>query len=57
MKKDVPENFTKLTGKHLWFAKFLKTPVLQNTPGPPPLAFLCNATKIGYCQQCLEKLR
>ena len=33
MKKDVLENFAKFTGKHLWFAKFSKTPFLQNTSG------------------------
>ena len=26
MKKGVHENFAKFTGKHLWFAKFSKTP-------------------------------
>ena len=31
MKKGVLENFAKFTGKHLWFAKFSKTPFLQNT--------------------------
>ena len=31
MKKGVPENFAKFTGKHLWFAKFSGTPFLQNT--------------------------
>ena len=57
MKKDVLENFAKFTGKHLWFSEFSKTPFLQNTPGRLLLAFSCNATKIGYCQQFLEKLR
>ena len=57
MKKVVLENFAKFTGKHLWFTKFSKTPFLQNNPGGLPLAFLCNITKMGYCQQCLEKLR
>ena len=33
MKKGVLENFAKFTGKHLWFAKFSKTPFLQNTSG------------------------
>ena len=56
-KKGVLENFAKLRGKHLWFAKFPKTPCLQNTPGRLLLAFSCSATKMGYCQQCLEKLR
>ena len=56
MKKGVLENFAKLTGKHLWFAKFSKTPFLQNTSGRLLLAFSCNVTKMGYCQQCLEKL-
>ena len=54
MKKGVLGNFT---GKHLWFAKFSKTPFLQNTPGQLFLAFSCNATKMGYCQQYLKKLR
>ena len=30
MKKDVLEFLAKFTGKHLWFAKFSKTPFLQN---------------------------
>ena len=47
MKKDVLENFAKFTGKHLWFAKFSKTPFLQNTPGRLLLAFSCNVTKMG----------
>ena len=33
MKKGVLENFAKFTGKHLWFAKFSKTPFLQNASG------------------------
>ena len=41
MKKGVLENFAKFTGKHLWFAKFPKTPFLQNTPGWLLLAFSC----------------
>ena len=57
MKKGVLENFAKFTGKHLWFAKFSKTPFLQNTSGRLLLAFSCNVTKMGYCQQCLENLR
>ena len=57
MKKGVLENFAKFTGKHLWFAKFSKTPFLQNTSGRLLLAFSCNVTKMGYCQQYLEKLR
>ena len=56
-KKGVLENFAKFRGKHLWFAKFPKTPCLQNTPGRLLLAFSCSATKMGYYQQCLEKLR
>ena len=57
MKKDVLENLAKFTGKHLWFEKFSKAPFLQNTPRRLRLAFSCSSTKIGYCQQCLEKLR
>ena len=38
-------------GKHLWFAKFSKTPFSQDTSGRLLLAFSCNVTKIGYCQQ------
>ena len=57
MKKDVLENFVKITRKHLWFAKFSKTPSLQNTSGRLILAFSCNVTKMGYCQQCLENFR
>ena len=56
-KKAVLENFAKFTGKHLWFAKFSKTPFLRNTPGGLLLAFSCNGTKMGYCQRCLENLR
>ena len=29
--KGVLENLAKFTEKHLWFAKFLRTPFLQNT--------------------------
>ena len=57
MNKGVVEHLEKLTGKNLWIAKFSKTPFLQNTPGRLILGFLCNVTKMGYCQQCLEKLR
>ena len=31
MRKGALENFAKFTGKHLGFAKFSKTPFLQNT--------------------------
>ena len=57
MNKGVVEHLEKLTGKNLWIAKFSKTPFLQNTPGRLILGFLCNVTKMGYYQQCLEKLR
>ena len=57
VKKGVLENFAKLTGKHLWFAKFSGTPFLQNSSRRLLLAFLCNFTKMGCCQQCLENLR
>ena len=57
MKKGVLGNCTKFTGKHLWFAKFSETPFLQNIPGRLLLAFSCNVTKMGYCQQSLKKLR
>ena len=30
---------------------------LQNSSGRLFLAFSCNVTKMGYCQQCLENLR
>ena len=56
MKKDVLERFAKFTGKHLWFAKFSRTPFLQNTSGRLLLAFSCNFTKVEHCQQCLENL-
>ena len=46
MKKGVLENFAKFTGKHLWFAKFSKTPFLQNTPGRLLLAFSCNVSRV-----------
>ena len=45
MKKGVLENFAKVTGKHFWFAKFSKTPFLQNNPGRLLLALSCNVTK------------
>ena len=47
MKKGVLEDFSKFTGKHLWFAIFSKTPFLENTPGRLLLAFSCNVTKMG----------
>ena len=47
MKKGVLENFAKFTGKHLWFAKFSKTPFLQNTSGRLLLAFLATLLKWG----------
>ena len=31
MKKGALENFVKLNGEHLWFAKFSRTPFLQST--------------------------
>ena len=31
MIKGVLENFAKFTGKHLWFAKYSRTPFLQST--------------------------
>ena len=46
MKKRVLENYRKFTGKHLWFAKFSKTPFLRNTSGRLLLAFSCNVTKM-----------
>ena len=41
MKKGVLENFAKVTGEHIWFVKFSKTPFLQNTSARLllPLAF------------------
>ena len=57
--KGVLENFAKFTGKHLWLAKFLKTPLLQNTSGRLLLAFLCNVCKIGKIHRktlCLRLL-
>ena len=56
LKKGVLEDFAKFTGKHLWLAKFSKIPFLQNISGRLLLAFSCNFTKMGYCQQCLENL-
>ena len=47
MKKGVLENFAKFTGKHLWFAKFSKTPFLQNTPGRLLLVFHATLLKWG----------
>ena len=59
MKKGVLENFAKFTGKHLWFAKFSKTPFLQNTPGRLLLAFSCNVTKMenGILQTMFGKTK
>ena len=42
--------------KVLWFAKFLRTLILQNTSGRLRLHFPCNFTKMGNCQQCFEKI-
>ena len=47
MKNDVFENFAKFTGKHLWFAKFLKIPFLENTSGRLLLAFRATLLKRG----------
>ena len=55
MKKGVLENFAKFTGKHLWFAKFSKTPFLQNTSGRLLLAFSCNVTKMGVLSTVFGK--
>ena len=43
--------------KDMWFAKFSRTPFLQNTSGRLLLFFPCNFTKMRHCQQCLENLR
>ena len=47
MKKGGLESFAKFTGKHLWFAKYSKTPFLQNTPGRLLLAFSWALLKLG----------
>ena len=47
MKKRVLENYQKFTEKYLWFAKFSKTPFLQNTSGQLLLASSCNVTKMA----------
>ena len=54
MKKGVLENFAKFTGKHLWFAKFSKTPSLQNTSGRLPLllAFQKQPPEVFYEKKC-----
>ena len=52
--EEVLENFAKFTGKHLWFAKFSKSPFLQNTSERLLLAFWCNVTKIVCCKQNLR---
>ena len=57
MKKIVLEKFREFTGKHIWLAKFSKTPFLQNKSGRLLLALSRNFTKMGYCQQSLENLR
>ena len=49
--------FRKIQRKTPLLCKFSKTPFLQNTSGRLVLAFLCNVTKMGYCQQCLENLK
>ena len=49
--------FSKIQWKHLRFAKFSKTPFLQNNSGRLLPTFSCNVTKMRYCQQCLGKLR
>ena len=54
MKKDVLENFAEFEGQHLWFAKFSKTPFLENTLGRLLLVFYATLLKWGV--QCLEKL-
>ena len=47
MKEIVLENFAKFIGKHLWFAKFSKTPFLQNTSERLLLAFRATLLKWG----------
>ena len=54
MKKGVLEFLAKFTGKHLWFAKFSKTPFLQNTPGRLLLllAFQKQPPEVFYEKMC-----
>ena len=52
MKKCGFENFAKLTGKHPWFAKFLKTPFLKNTSGRLLLAFQKQPPEVFYEKMC-----
>ena len=47
--------FRKIHRKTLLVCKIFKNTFLQNTPGRLLLAFSCNATKIWYCQQCLDE--
>ena len=54
MKNDVLENFAKFTGKHLWLAKFLKIPFLQNTAGRLLLAFRETLLKRGTANRVLK---
>ena len=55
MKKYVPENFAKFTGKQLRFAKFSRAPFLQNTSGRLLLHFSCNFTKMGHYQKISDE--
>ena len=52
MKKCVFENSAKLTGKHPWFEKFLKTPFLQSTSGRLLLAFQKQPQEVFYEKMC-----
>ena len=55
MKKDVPENFAKFTGKHLWFAKFSRARFLQSIFGRLLLHFSWNFTKMVHYQKTSDE--
>ena len=59
MKKGVFGNFAKFTGKHLWFAKFLRTSFLQSTSGRLILllAFQKQPPETLYEKRCSWKFR
>ena len=57
MKKGVLENFAKFTGKHLRFAKFSKTPFLQNTLDDCFWLFRATLLKWGTANNVWNNLR
>ena len=65
MKKGVLKNFARSTGKHLCqslffnlnFAKFLRTPFLQNTTGQLLLIFKCYYYPLHHLRHVLRNLK